>query len=202
MIPLGFDMNYVPYVERDDDITKRPLRLLYAGTLTQRKGLKYLLNVMKQLGRSDIELTCVGGLQGSGKGLLGFESYFQHIPAVAQHVMFGMYQDYDALVLPTVFEGFGLVIVEAMAAGLPVITTPHSMGPEVIENDVNGYVIPIRDEEALLAAIVQLRQKDKYQYLAMRQAARTRVMKYTWDAYNDRMPAFLQDFEAVYKSLK
>jgi glycosyltransferase involved in cell wall biosynthesis len=193
-VPLGFDMKYVPYSERNDDITQRPLKLLYAGTLTQRKGLSYLLNVVKRLGRKDITLTCIGGLQGSGAGLKGFESYFQHIPAVSQAVMFQKYQEYDALVLPTVFEGFGLVIVEAMAAGLPVITTPQSIGPEIIENDVNGYIVPIRDEDALQQAITKLRNKDKMAYLDMRQAARSRVMDYTWDAYSERLPALLTDF--------
>jgi len=202
LVPLGFDVNYVPYMERNDDITTRPLKLLYAGTLTQRKGLKYLLNVMKKLNRQDIELTCIGGLQGSGAGLKGFDSCFTHIPAVAQHVMFEKYRNYDALVLPTIFEGFGLVIVEAMAAGLPVITTPHSMGPEVIKQDKNGYIIPIRDETALETAILNLRNKDKYEYLAMRQAARNDVMAYTWDAYSARMPKVLENLEQRFRNLK
>jgi len=187
-LPLGFDMDYVPYTERKtENISQRPLKLLYAGTLTQRKGIKYLLNVMAKLKGTDIELTCIGGIQGSGEGLAKYKNLYHYRPAVSQLEMFGIYQEYDALVLPTVFEGFGLVIVEAMAAGLPVITTPHSIGPELIINGENGYIVPIRDEMALENAIIALRNKNNDQYLQMRLQARKTVEQYTWAKYRNKL---------------
>lgn len=199
VLPLGFDLDYVPYeVQTGPPLSQRPLKLLYAGTLTQRKGIKYLLNVMRRLSVSHqkaIQLTCIGGIQGSGQGLAPYRDYFEYRPAVSQHTLFGLYKDYDALVLPTLFEGFGLVIVEAMAAGLPVITTPHSMGPEVITQGSNGWVIPIRDEQALEDAIIALRQTSDEAYAAMRKAARQAVLAYTWEAYRHRLGDFLQSLE-------
>ncbi|MES2389186.1 MAG: glycosyltransferase family 4 protein [Bacteroidota bacterium] len=190
-LPLGFDLQHVPYPERNDDITKRPLRLLYAGTLTQRKGLLYLLSAMRSLKNENIELHCIGGIQGSGKALKEFsDNYIYHSP-VSQAELFGMYGAYDALVLPTVFEGFGLVIVEAMAAGLPVITTPHSMGPELVRDNVNGWIVPIRDISALSTAIMKLRHKTGDEYLAMRQAARDSAGAYTWDVYAQRLGSLI-----------
>ena len=187
-LPLGFDMDYVPYnAVTNSNFSAKPLRLLYAGTLTQRKGIKYLLNVMQQLKGENITLTCIGGIQGSGEGLKPYNGLFTHIPAVSQLEMFKLYQEYDALVLPTVFEGFGLVIVEAMAAGLPVITTPHSIGPELITNGENGYIVPIRNEEALLKAIVSIRNLSDAQYQSMRLNARLTVEAYTWKAYQNRL---------------
>jgi glycosyltransferase involved in cell wall biosynthesis len=109
--------------------------------------------------------------------------------------MFKLYQEYDALVLPTVFEGFGLVIVEAMAAGLPVITTPHSIGPELISNSENGYIVPIRNEKALLEAIISLRYKSQEEYQAMRLNARKTVEAYTWQAYQTRLSAVCQQIQ-------
>ena len=195
-LPLGFDMDYVPYQPSvKPGFESKPLRLLYAGTLTQRKGIKYLLNVMQQLKSENITLTCIGGIQGSGDGLKAYNGLFTHIPAVSQLEMFKLYQEYDALVLPTVFEGFGLVIVEAMAAGLPVITTPHSIGPELISNSENGYIVPIRNENALLEAIVSLRSKSQEEYQAMRLSARKTVESYTWKAYQTRLAEVCQQIQ-------
>ncbi len=187
-LPLGFDLEYIPYKEKEaSDIEKRPLKLLYAGTVTQRKGIKYLLEALKSLNAKDIELHIVGGIQGDDSALNNYKGHFHYHPPVSQQELFKMYDQFDALVLPTIFEGFGLVIVEAMAAGLPVITTPHSIGPEMIENDKNGYIIPIRDIEAIKKAILQLRDKSASEFLQMRQAARKAVLGYSWDGYRKRL---------------
>lgn len=193
-LPLGFDVDYIPYQERKDDITQRPLRLLYAGTVTQRKGIKYLLQALQQLNTKDIELHIVGGIQGSGKAFKQYQGVYQYHSPVSQLEMYKKYAEFDALVLPTIFEGFGLVIVEAMAAGLPVITTPHSMGPDLIENDKNGYLIPIRDVAALQQAIITLRQKGKDDYLQMRQNAAKSVQAFSWKQYK-------RNLETVVKSI-
>lgn len=194
-LPLGFDIDYVPYKERTSDrLSRRKLRLLYAGTVTQRKGIKYLLEAMKNLKGLDVELHIIGGIQGSGQAFKEYAGLYHYHPPVAQHVLFEKYAEFDALVLPTVFEGFGLVIVEALAAGLPVIATPHSMAPEVVADDFNGYIVPVRDISRLEAAIMQLRQLSDHDYLAMRRNARASVAGFSWDAYKDKLHQVLTDY--------
>jgi alpha-maltose-1-phosphate synthase len=97
-------------------------------------------------------------------------------------------------VLPTVFEGFGLVIVEAMAAGLPVITTAHSMGPDVVTNGKNGWIVPIRDSSSLKDRILQLRQLSDSDYLNMRQSARQAALGFTWDGFRERLGEMVVEF--------
>ena len=196
-LPLGFDLEHIPYTPRlQDNYDSRPLRLLYVGTVTQRKGMKYLLEALKNLNaKKDIELTVIGGIQGSGQAFKQYEDWYSYQSPVAQHIMFQQYAQYDALVLPTVFEGFGLVIVEAMAAGLPVITTPHSMGPEVIEHKKNGYIVPIRDISSLEAAITHLRSLSTHDYLAMRAAARESVLAFTWQAFAQKMSKVIHQYQ-------
>lgn len=191
-ISLGFDMDYVPFAVPDKPLSQRPLRLLYAGTVTQRKGIKYLLEAMKLLKNERIDLTVVGGIQGSGKAFKTYEGLYNYLTPVSQLELFQMYGQYDALVLPTVFEGFGLVIVEAMAAGLPVITTAHSMGPDLIKQGENGWVIPIRQVEPLVNTIAQLREMDDDAYIAMRQQARTSVEAFSWNAYFNNLEQFVR----------
>lgn len=197
VLPLGFELSHIPYRHRTDKLSGRPLKLLYAGTLTQRKGLMYLLEAMKTFNKREVELYCIGGIQGSGEGLREYAGQYHYQPPVSQYELFKLYGEFDALVLPTIFEGFGLVIVEAMAAGLPVITTPHSMGPDVITDDKNGYLIPIRDINAIVGAIEKLRQKTDEEYLLMRKSAREAVLAFSWDAYKPRLSELLTTFVAA-----
>lgn len=184
----------MPYQERQDDVTSRPLRLLYAGTITQRKGIKYLLEAVKRLPKQGFELHLIGGIQGSGKALQSYQGWYQYHSPISQMELFQRYNYFDAMVLPTVFEGFGLVILEAMAAGLPVITTPNSIGPELIGDGENGYIVPIRDVEALYRAMEQLRAKDKEQYQQMRLSARKSANQYTWDNYTVHLQEILYKY--------
>ncbi len=187
-LPLGFDVEYIPYKEKTEtDIANRPLKLLYAGTVTQRKGIKYLLEVMKKLSNKDIELHIIGGIQGNDDALKPYQGYYHYHHPISQSELFKKYNEFDALVLPTVFEGFGLVIVEAMAAGLPVITTPHSIGPELITDNENGYIVPIRDIDALAKAIEALKNVSNEEYLHMRKQARNAAIEFSWDNYTHRL---------------
>jgi len=188
-LPLGCDIHHVPYHERpDDNIEKRPLKLLYAGTITQRKGIKYLLEAMRRLhSHRDIELHLIGGIQGNEDPLKSYHGLFHYLAPVSQQALFRLYSNFDALVLPTIFEGFGLVIVEAMAAGLPVITTPHSIGPEVIKHQENGYLIPIRDINAIVSSIESMRHLSHQNYQMMRVNARKAALNYSWQSYQERL---------------
>lgn len=188
VLPLGFEAERIPFFPGEKGFEKRPLRLLFAGTATQRKGVSYLLDAMAALSSSDsVELTFVGGIQGSGDAFRKQKHLYQHQPAVSQQEMFRLYREFDALILPTVFEGFGLVIVEAMAAGLPVITTTHSMGPDVITEGKNGWIVPIRDSQSLKDRILQLRQLSDADYLHMRQSARDAALGFTWDRFRENL---------------
>lgn len=191
ILPLGFDMTHIPYKARTPNYGQRPLKLLYAGTVTQRKGIKYLLEAMKHFTAQEVELHIIGGIQGSGKAFRKYKKYYTYHPPIAQHEIFKAYQDYDALVLPTLFEGFGLVIVEAMAAGLPVITTPHSIGPDVITHEKDGFIVPIRDSFAIQQAIGHLLQLSPEKYYNMREAAHKAAHHFTWDRYGENLTKML-----------
>lgn len=195
MLPLGVDIDHITYQpEKYTPFRSRPLRLLYAGRVTQRKGIAYLLEAMKSFpDASQVQLDIIGHIHGAGKGLDPYKGLFQLKPGVAQSELFELYQHYDALVLPTLFEGFGLVIIEAMAAGLPVITTDHSIGPELIKNDENGYIVPIRDVTAIVKAIESLASKTEGEMYQMRKNAREKSEEYTWQAYEPRLHKVLSN---------
>jgi len=97
----------------------------------------------------------------------------------------------DVLVFPSYFEGFGAVLLEAMAAGLPIIATEATGAPDLITNGVEGYVIPTGNAKALKDAMQRF--IDSPEDLApMSQAARRCAERYSWDAYGDRWMDILQ----------
>lgn len=195
VLPLGFEAEKIPFSLEARQFSERPLKLLFAGTITQRKGIAYLLEVMKtQFPGKEVELHLVGGIQGTGQALRQYEGCYIHHPPVSQYDMFQLYQEFDALVLPTVFEGFGLVIVEAMAAGLPVITTSHSMGPDLVVSGKNGWLVPIRDVLALGKVIAELRTKTNDEYAQMRNSARQSALAFTWNAYTRNLEGVVKGF--------
>ena len=155
------------------------LRLLYVGNLTQLKGISYLFCAVKAL-RGAATLTLVGAkpdidcpkLAAALKehAWLGAIPHQRVLEVMAQH---------DVLVFPTLFDGFGLVILEAMARGLTVITTPHAGGSSVIDEGKDGFVVPIRDADAIARRVLELAD-DRERLFAMGTAALKKAELLSW----------------------
>ncbi|MCS3801722.1 glycosyltransferase [Niastella sp. OAS944] len=193
VIPLGFDAKSVSFSEESESIANRPLRLLYAGRVTQRKGIKYALEAMRAFNKKDVELHIIGNLYGSGNAFKSYKDKYQYRSGITQQELFKTYQQYDALLFPSILEGFGLVTVEAMGAGLPVITTPNTNATEVIRDRKNGFLVPIRDTQAIIKAIEELRGMDNITFQQMRYEARKTALQYTWDSYTNRVSDFIKE---------
>ena len=168
-----------------------PLRVLFAGSLGQRKGLSYLLDAVARLG-SRVELTLLGGKTVEGWEPLN-RAVREHrwIPSLPHAGVLAEMSRQDVLVFPSLFEGFGLVIPEALSRGLPVIATPHTAGPDLLDDGVDGFVVPIRSAEAIaekLAALLDPARRREMRHAALRKAARL-----SWEAYRHGLAACLTD---------
>jgi glycosyltransferase involved in cell wall biosynthesis len=93
---------------------------------------------------------------------------------------------HDVLVLPSLHEGFGLVISEAMAQGLVVITTPHTAGPDLIEDGIDGYIVPIRAADAIEERLGRLMTNRKL-LTEMKLAARRKAEMRPWEIYRRQL---------------
>jgi starch synthase len=180
-LPLGADVSKIKFTAKKDNIQSRPLKLLYAGMVTQRKGIKYLLDAVKDFQHKDVELHIIGNIFGAREEFEKYSSCYIYHGPVSQSELFEKYTEYDALVLPTVFEGFALVVIEAMAAGLPVIITPNCIGPDIIEEDKNGYLVPVRDVKSIVEAVKKLRDKTNEEFLTMTVNAREAALRFSWE---------------------
>jgi glycosyltransferase involved in cell wall biosynthesis len=139
---------------KQDSEQDSKFRVLFAGHLSQRKGIKYLLEAVRRLKLPQLELTLVGGVIGSGAGLSHYPEYFKHTPNVPHYRIHEHFQRADIFVYPSLHEGSAIAIYEALACGLPVITTPNS--GSVVRDGIEGFIVPIRDVEALMEKILLL----------------------------------------------
>ncbi|HEY6071674.1 MAG TPA: glycosyltransferase family 4 protein, partial [Chthoniobacterales bacterium] len=177
------------------DEIKQPsgkLKVLFAGSLGQRKGLSYLLKAI-DLTNSSVELTLLG--RKAAAGCLPLEEAvrkYRWIPSLSHDAMLREMQNHDVLVLPSLFEGFGLVILEAMAQGLPVITTEHTAGPDMIQNEVEGFIVPIRSAEAI-AARLDLLASDRERLMSMKIASKRKAASLGWENYHRRLAEVARD---------
>jgi glycosyltransferase involved in cell wall biosynthesis len=131
----------------------KPFRLLFIGNISRRKGFDLLKPIMRKLG-NDFELRFTSGLKDVTK-----EDYSENmIPLgrLSEEDLIKEYQECDALLFPSRFEGFGYVALEAMACGKPVVATDTTSIPEVVDNGITGILCPTDDVEAFVAACRKL----------------------------------------------
>jgi glycosyltransferase involved in cell wall biosynthesis len=131
-----------------------PLRFLYAGTLSIRKGVHYILQAWQSL-RPPVgaELCMVGANSMQGSSIAGLPASIRILPSVPRDELFRLYHEADLLLFPTLLDGFGMVLTEALACGLPVLTTPRAGSSDFIAHGKNGFVTAPCDVTAIAATL-------------------------------------------------
>jgi glycosyltransferase involved in cell wall biosynthesis len=133
-----------------------PLRVLFLGNVSLQKGVHYLLEAAHALGERAVTVSLVGGVSSDGKEVLRRLSHNSEWKgSVPRKKLRQVFAEHDVLVLPSVQDGFGAVICEAMAAGLPVIATENTGGPDVVRDGVDGLIVPAQSSTALREALEQ-----------------------------------------------
>lgn len=164
------------------------LRVLYVGSLGQRKGISYLFRAIEELAGA-VELTVIGTKpMAACPPLDAALARVRWIPSCSHTEVLAEMAAHDVFVFPSLFEGFGLVLLEAMAMGLPVITTPHTAGPDLIDNGVEGFIVPIRSAPALVERLDFLRREPGVR-AEMSERARFRAQQFTWANYESSLAA-------------
>jgi glycosyltransferase involved in cell wall biosynthesis len=162
--------------------SNRPLRVLFVGSMGQRKGLGDLFNGMKLLNRKDVELVVLGTL------LAPMEFYreqyrdFVYETSRPNDQVLALMKSCDVFCLPSIVEGRALVMQESMSQGLPLIITPNTGGADLIIEGETGFLIPIRNPAAIAEKISWFADnRDKIS--AMGEKAREHAARYTWANY-------------------
>ncbi|MBU0485005.1 MAG: glycosyltransferase family 4 protein [Proteobacteria bacterium] len=126
-----------------------PFRLLFVGNLIRRKGADLLAPIMAQLGE-DFHLRFTSGLRSAASDKCpGNMTPLGHL---SEAELIREYQNCDALLFPTRFEGFGYAALEAMACGKPVVTSDNTSLPELVADGENGILCPTDDIDSFVSA--------------------------------------------------
>lgn len=188
VVPYGVDLQ--TFHEREVPPPLLPFEVIYAGQLTQRKGLSYLLQAYAEFARPDTRLTLVGSPVGDAAPLRPYAHLFTHVPHQTRSALAERYRRAHVFVFPTLIEGMPLVVLEAMACGLPVIVTAN--GPAgIVRDGIDGFIVPQRSAEAVQEKLEQL-YRDRELCRAMGCRAAERAREFSWAAYEDRAIAHLQ----------
>ena len=172
--------------------SQRKLRVLFVGSLGQRKGISYLLDAINQLGKQ-FELTLIGRPTNLCRPLEKALKTHRWIASLPHQQILEEMSRHDVLVFPSLFEGFGLVILEAMSQGLPVITTPHTAGPDIISDSEDGFIVPIRSSKAI-AQKLELLVSDRNLVLEMSRAAQLKAVQFSWESYGRNVSNIIKTY--------
>jgi starch synthase len=190
VVPYGVDIAMFVAPPAQKRTRRRGLRLLFVGQIGIRKGIRYLLEAVRRLKSNGVELTLVGAPAGNGRGLDLYRDYFRHIPHVPHGEIHRLFHDADVFVFPSLHEGSALATYEALACGLPVITTPNS--GSVVRDGVDGFIVPVCDANALEEKISLLLRNDALRE-HMSENARRRAEEFSWSAYHTRIAQLFHD---------
>lgn len=158
------------------------LRVLFVGSMGQRKGLGDLFAAMRLLNTNKVELVVMGSPLAS---MEFYKTEFNNFTFEAgrQHEkVLELMRSCDVLCLPSIVEGRALVMQEAMSQGLPVIITSNTGGEDLIIEGQTGYLIPIRSPQ-LIAEKISVLLEDPQLVSAMGAMARQHALTYTWKKY-------------------
>lgn len=168
---------------RKKDNTK-PLRVLFAGSMGQRKGLGDLFSAIKLLNTSNIQLVVMGSLLAPMKFYQNQISNFVYEPPRPHSEVLALMRTCDVFCLPSIVEGRALVMQEAMSEGLPLIITRNTGGEDLIIEGKTGFLVPIGSPDAIAEKLEWfLNNTDKLQEMSM--SAQLHAMDYTWEKYVD-----------------
>jgi len=161
--------------------------ILYVGRLEPVKGVRYLISAMTRVHEAipDARLVIIG--DGTERAMLealsaklGLHTCVQFGGEVPHGEVLSFMEQADVFVLPSLSEGFPMVIVEALSCGLPVVASRVGGVPEILTNETNGYLVEAKDEGALAESILVLLQ-DEHMRKKISDANKELVKKYSWE---------------------
>lgn len=177
----------------------KSIELLSVGRPHWIKGYTSMIQVCSELKKRkiDFNFTIVGANNNEDELIYLISQYdledrIELIPKISQEEVFQLMKSSSALVLPSLEEGIANVAIEAMAVGLPVISTNCGGMAELIEDDKSGYLVPVNNKKALVDAIVKFRQEDLEKINELRKNARQKV------EVQHNTSKMIQDMEKLY----
>ncbi|HEX4663282.1 MAG TPA: glycosyltransferase family 4 protein [Terriglobales bacterium] len=189
VVPYGVDLEFfTPGQEIQEKFT-----VLFVGQLVRQKGLHYLLEAWRRLKLPNAELRIVGS-PGS-KRLKEYSGDATFLGTLEKDELRTEYRRADLLCLPSLSDGFGLVVLEALACGTPVLATSTCGASDLIRDSANGFVIPPADLARLMERL-EWTVRNRPFLRDMRSEARKTAELYPWSRFRQRLVNVVESITA------
>ncbi len=197
MNPYGA-AGFFTYQEKRPVLRADKFRLVYLGTLSIRKGLIYLFEALQLLSipEDEIDVWFIGNPEPDFVAFM--EKYkknnWKFLGHINHYELEPLLATCDAGVQPSLEEGLSMVIPQMMSCGIPVIITPNTGGENIVQDGINGFVVPIRDPQAIADKITVLFSNPDTLQQMRKAAAATIQNGFTWNDYGNR---YLQHLSVI-----
>ncbi|SFO74178.1 Glycosyltransferase involved in cell wall bisynthesis [Algoriphagus ornithinivorans] len=183
VVPYGVNHSMFPYVKKHN--TKGKFTILFMGQMVQRKGLADLLYSVELLKSSNLKVIICG----RGNIDIGILNHFSHLDLDIRHnvsnfELLEIVKEVNLFVMPSLVEGFGHVILEAMSMGLVPITTSNTCGPDVITDELNGFIVKPKDPHEL-ATLIDSKISRINDLNEMGHLASIRANEFSWEKFRN-----------------
>jgi glycosyltransferase involved in cell wall biosynthesis len=184
-VPYGTSLTEFYPAPKEDDI----FRVIHCGGINLRKGVQYLLQAFYELNLPKAELWLVGSIAPEIEPfLVKYQSDRIILKGTyPQKQLRLLYSQCSVFCLASIEDGFGMVIPQAMACGLPVIHTTNTGGEDIVRDGIDGFCIPIRAVEALKEKILFFYENPDLRDEMGRNALKQAVKALTWDVYGEKI---------------
>ncbi len=187
-VPYGVDLKEFKYLNK-----KRPkgdkFRIISVGTISIRKGSHILIEAFEQLSLNNSELIFVGTIENNFKKILKKFKKLKNVKFISKQKQENLkyfYNNSDIFVLYSLEEGLSMVQAQAMACGLPIICSENTGGSEIVDDGINGYVIPIKNIEILKNKIQEFYyNRSKLKNFSLNALKKTKDI--SWENYGNKL---------------
>lgn len=180
-VPYGVDEN--KFREPNREYSTQRLNVLFMGDVNQRKGIRQLLEAARIINSPQIVFNVVGsGTDHCADLYDAYRPYVNIHGYVSFEELLRQISTNHVFLFPTMGEGFGLVLLEAMAAGMPVITTANCGGGILVDEGKNGFLVNVGDVDAIVERL-QWCLNHPDELAAMSRNAVATARQYTWSKY-------------------
>jgi len=191
VLPYGCDCSSIPRTWSASDF-RGPLKLVFIGRLEPRKGLHYLFQALENLVPGCFMLTLAGRwVPGYREWLLGrYRIEFRELGQISRSQALELMGQSDLLVFPSLFEGFGLVLLEAMGCGIPILASERTGAPDIIEDKREGFLVRAGCSEDIARVLWHVLD-ERRELAEMGIEAHRRAMSLSWRDYRRRLGALV-----------